>query len=371
MSPSLSLANATVPATTAASVTLRLNVYPVYFGIILGYFLGGILVMESVHYFRTYKRDNWKLRLFVCILLAVEVVSTGVSTYNSAEVLMVRWGDPTVALRPPITMASLAMFNGIVACMVELYFIWRVWTLSSLAWVRAICGVVFLISIMACISAILVHVFFVQINLNPEADVTQAVFLQLNKVIEIWLIGSVVADVMIVAAMLYTLQQARAQTYFVETKDLLSKLSRQTVQTGLLATIVACLELGFYLGVHEGDLHTGPAFVLDKMYIISLLANLNARRKNKNWGVDYNSSTSTQNRSQIKWAAPHRSANPLSATNIHISSEVEHFSEDHNKSTVSGRTAVEGEYLQPHGRETYHLNTLEVDKYTHDAKVYA
>lgn len=118
-------------------------------------------------------------------------------------------------------------------------------------------------------------------------------FLKLNKVIEvcyyipalklahharqIWLVGSVVADVMIVMCMLYTvsvchfrwraisalmlelqLQQAKAKTYFVETKDLLSKLSRQTVQTGLIATVIACMELGFYLGFHVGDVHTGP-----------------------------------------------------------------------------------------------------------------
>lgn len=84
------------------------------------------------------------------------------------------------------------------------------------------------------------------------------------------------ADVLIVICMVYTvsriswsfspkalipfvqLQQAKTQTYFVETKDLLSKLTRQTMQTGLLATIVAVCELGFYLGFHEGSVHTGP-----------------------------------------------------------------------------------------------------------------
>jgi len=95
-------------------------------------------------------------------------------------------------------------------------------------------------------------------------------------VLPLWIISSAVVDVTITLCMAALLLHAKANSYFGETRDLLSRLIRIVLQTGLLTTVLALLILLLYVKEEVG-MYGLPAFVLGKTYVISLLANLNAR----------------------------------------------------------------------------------------------
>lgn len=73
------------------------------------------------------------------------------------------------------------------------------------------------------------------------------------------------------------LYHAKSNTLLEETQDRLSRLFRLTIQTGLLTTVIA-IPIG-PLFRHDGFQRTYllPLFLLGKSYVLSLLANLNAR----------------------------------------------------------------------------------------------
>ena len=52
------------------------------------------------------------------------------------------------------------------------------------------------------------------------------------------------------------LHNAKSKTYFSETRDVISRLSRQTLQTGILTSVLALAILFCFTQIHIGNMHT-------------------------------------------------------------------------------------------------------------------
>jgi len=94
----------------------------------------------------------------------------------------------------------------------------------------------------------------------------------------LWNLSSAVVDVTITICMTSLLLHAKASSCLKDTHDLLSRLIRIVLQTGLLTSILAILVVPLFLAELNG-LYAIPWYILGKSYIISLLANLNARKR--------------------------------------------------------------------------------------------
>jgi len=92
----------------------------------------------------------------------------------------------------------------------------------------------------------------------------------------VWTVSTSVVDVTITICMIVILYHAKANAYFGETHDKLSRLLRLTIQTGFLTSILAVPMTPLYFYGGPGT-YTVTWFSLGKSYLISLLANLNAR----------------------------------------------------------------------------------------------
>jgi len=78
--------------------------------------------------------------------------------------------------------------------------------------------------------------------------------------------------------MMALLLRAKTSSHFEETRDLLSRLIRVILETGLLTSILALLvPLLFFMKLNV--IFGLPWYVLGKSEAISLLANLNARKR--------------------------------------------------------------------------------------------
>jgi len=84
--------------------------------------------------------------------------------------------------------------------------------------------------------------------------------------------------------MIALLLHAKASTYFRETRDLLSRLTRVVLMSGILPSALALIVLLLYF-VGIGDVYALPWYMLGKSEVISLLANLNARKRSDSLAI--------------------------------------------------------------------------------------
>jgi len=120
----------------------------------------------------------------------------------------------------------------------------------------------------------------------------------------LWNVSSAVADVTITICMMTLLLHAKASSCFGEMRDLLSRLIRLTLQTGLLTSILALLVVPFFIRNLVG-IYSIPWYILGKSYVISLLANLNARkRSNSSVRGGGHNPTSTNQLSAVMFSPP-------------------------------------------------------------------
>lgn len=101
-----------------------------------------------------------------------------------------------------------------------------------------------------------------------------------------WLIASAVADITITASLCYYL--ARQKSGFSATDDTINKIIRLTVQTGLITTLFAILDVVCFLVLPHTTINFVWDFALSKLYTNALISTLNARA---GWGslIDTNS----------------------------------------------------------------------------------
>jgi len=99
-----------------------------------------------------------------------------------------------------------------------------------------------------------------------------------SLVIVLWTASSAAADIIITTCMMTLLLHAKAGSYFGEVRDTITRLIRIVLQTGLLSSVMALLVLPFYFRNITG-IYSLPQYILGKSYVISLLANFNARKR--------------------------------------------------------------------------------------------
>ncbi|KAF8586190.1 hypothetical protein K439DRAFT_1631953 [Ramaria rubella] len=93
----------------------------------------------------------------------------------------------------------------------------------------------------------------------------------------LWLVFAAVVDIMISIIMIIILKSAKSKTDFSDTRDIISRLSRITLQTGTLTSFLAFATLFILTQIHTGNMYNLFTNLLGKSYALSLLATLNTR----------------------------------------------------------------------------------------------
>jgi len=119
-------------------------------------------------------------------------------------------------------------------------------------------------------------------------DLEQIFFINLA----IWTGTSATADIIIAICMIAILRHARSKTSFARSS--VSKIGLWTIQSGSFTAFLAAVVVLIYARYNTSGLYAFPCFVLGKSYVISLLANLNAREDQLTRSTDtYNSRVTT------------------------------------------------------------------------------
>jgi len=251
------------------------------FGSNAAWLILGFIATQTYTYSTCSSNDHPVFKTLVYSIIFIVITETAVEGFVAYGYLVEGWGDPLRLTKPSLALAVLTdlqpLFDAIPAIFVQFYFTWRIWTFCMAACrrtikklVAVICLFIILTSICAFTSAIILTVIFLKTIYDPAgATRTQAAIL-------IWTISTVVADVTITACMMSILYHAKSSSCFGETRDRLSRLLRLTIQTGFLTSVLAIPVAPLFAREHSG-IYGLTCYLLGKSYVISLLANLNAR----------------------------------------------------------------------------------------------
>ncbi|KAH9840603.1 uncharacterized protein C8Q71DRAFT_854481 [Rhodofomes roseus] len=248
------------------------DIGPIFGAYVLGiYFnilLYGIVVSSYYHYAQHSQQDRLLIRLFILCLFVADTTQTVLSVVYVYTGLVTHFGGIRYLSTPGIVSTSVPPITGIMSCSVELFFTYRVKAISHLTWLPILIGILAVISMLSSIASV------IAIRWPAFGGLETLQLPAVKALVSTWLATGVVADLLITISLVWHLH--RRKSGFSETDSLVNRIILFTVQTGVLTTTWAIIDLALYLASTR-DTHLFFNFSLAKLYTILLMSSLNHR----------------------------------------------------------------------------------------------
>ncbi|KAK0186998.1 hypothetical protein F5146DRAFT_1063213 [Armillaria mellea] len=238
-------------------------------GCFLSLILYGILCDQVYIYYISFPKDNLASKTVVYLLWLIETAQTVTNIYYTFHTFCYNFGNLAGLDDVHITWFAIPIMSGLVGCIAQLFYAWRMYKFSKKA--RWLCITLSVIAFTQFSAAICCGIqvrnsgHYSNLQNNSKVKVTEI----------IWLGGSVLCDTGIAVCMTYLL--CRAQTGLKSTRILLSRLMRLTIETGTATAAIAAVHMALFLAYHDNNYHTAPANCLVKVYSNTVLAVCNSR----------------------------------------------------------------------------------------------
>ncbi|KAJ8081124.1 hypothetical protein PM082_017965 [Marasmius tenuissimus] len=239
---------------------------PIYLGNLFNWGLFGALSVQTYIYYLGFPHDRWVPKGIVAVVFTLELVQTVLATKDGFDYFGAGWGDMTALDKVGLLWISIPVMTALLSCLVQFFFSWRIWIIGRSIYVPI---VIIMMSLVQLAGGLWTGINAARIGSwshlqehNEEATI-------------VWLGGTAACDILVTAAMFYCLSKSR--NGFRATNALLVKFIRLTVETGLLTSTFAVLDLLFFLVFKGDNYHLVPATCLSKFYSNSLMVLLNAR----------------------------------------------------------------------------------------------
>ncbi|ESK92319.1 hypothetical protein Moror_4604 [Moniliophthora roreri MCA 2997] len=219
----------------AESASIAYFIGPIFIGNILNWMLMGTLVVQAYSYYQRFAKDRIIIRALVAVLFVLDIIQTVILT-DCAWFFMVReWGQAKNLGTLPWSAVMIPCLSGVVAAMVQTFYAWRIWILSRTRVTKALAIIIILIAIAQCLAGIITSG-----ELFRNSD--QENLGRLHPGFSFWSAGSSAADILITGCMTYLLYTAKRQTSWGASETMLTRLINNTIQTGLLTVVCACIQ---------------------------------------------------------------------------------------------------------------------------------
>ncbi|KDR82520.1 hypothetical protein GALMADRAFT_151614 [Galerina marginata CBS 339.88] len=237
---------------------------PMLIGFVFNVLLYGIMLSQVYLYFTAYQKDKTWMKLFVMLLLVCDTTNTVFDFIYLYKSLILRFGDPSSLAKADWLFATDPAITGITASLVQFFFAWRVRVLTRI-WPPVI--LVFLGALSGGAGAIATSF---NVGRTPEF----VYFRDFKGVVIMWLASESITDIIITAILVWYLRCHK--TGFQESDFIIDRVIRVTVQTGMITSFVATLDLIVFLTDPTGT-HLIFNFPLCKLYTNCLMSSLNSR----------------------------------------------------------------------------------------------
>ncbi|KAF9254238.1 hypothetical protein L218DRAFT_565509 [Marasmius fiardii PR-910] len=247
------------------ALPLQLVFGPMLLGVFFNLILWGIMAAQTVVYFQAYQRDTLILQSFVCYLVVAETVNSIMGMGMMYNLLVTEWGSPNATTYFPRFLPADPIITVFISTPIQIFIAYRLQIISQTFLIPIVVVLLSLVSMGGGLwTAIMVKTIKV-FQRKPE----------LHTPALTWLLASAIADVTITVSLYWSLAQRK--TGLKRTDDMINRILRLTVQTGLITAIFALLDVICFLALPHTTINFIWDFALSKLYTNALLSTLNAR----------------------------------------------------------------------------------------------
>ncbi|KAF8837563.1 hypothetical protein BDN67DRAFT_972769 [Paxillus ammoniavirescens] len=237
------------------------------YGTLVTVFLYGIFCMQTFYYARNYARDRLILKWLVVFLWILETVHLALSIHVTECYLIMNFDDPPALEYVIWSIGATAFVGYVVIWAVDLCFVWRIWQLS-----RRTGTCIFLVILATAPTALGFANCVLSVRHPYVPEFLAVVF---PTMVAGWILAAI-ADSLIAIALCYYLHRCRSGMR--RTEHIINRLLLYSINTGALAALFAIITIVLYVALPGTMVFAAFVQVQSKLYGISLLASLNARK---------------------------------------------------------------------------------------------
>ncbi|KAF7328257.1 hypothetical protein MVEN_02565600 [Mycena venus] len=224
---------------------------------------------QARYYFRHFKHDDWKLKTLVLVAFLVDTVST-VGDYACVYLYTITHASDSHYLADQHWPIPLYLFTtAIIAVVIQSFLVIRYWWFTRNIFVTLLNSFLCIVAFGGAVACGVIIAMFPAFKEREKVRIPAT----------IWLVTEAVADLSIAAALLWELRKARPT--LVDTRSVLDRLVALTIRTGTATATLAVGTVIAFLLKEETNISVGIAYTLGRVYVLSMLANLNVRRSGR------------------------------------------------------------------------------------------
>ncbi|KAJ7132717.1 hypothetical protein C8R46DRAFT_1140630 [Mycena filopes] len=242
---------------------------PILLAFSMDWALFGTLTVQLYLYYQAFPKDGLFTKCLVYTAYLINLTQVVFVTIDAFNAFAYGFGDYGALTRMAYQGLVAPVFGGIVACIVQSFYAFRLYKFSG-SWIVPsilLCGAVGIgiTGIIDGVSARATDLSKLNMNLPEKIAATTGVML----------VGAAIIDITIAACMTYYL--ARSDTGFRRTHALITKLIRLSIETGIITALMALLILGLFFGLPGKAYYSVPGTFFPMVYANTMFAVLNSR----------------------------------------------------------------------------------------------
>ncbi|KAJ6528764.1 hypothetical protein DFH09DRAFT_1412728 [Mycena vulgaris] len=236
---------------------------PLVLGYLLPWGLFGTLSVQLYLYYQAFPTDKWSTKCLVYTAYTLELVHTILSTHDAFAMFGYGFADPSALTEVEFSWLAVPIMSGLVAFIGQSFYAYRVHVLSK-SWFIPILIVV--VSLTSSVGAFILGAFVFQAGSLAPINHRKSVVAT-----AVWCGASALSDIII------AFKLSKYDMGFRQTRALVSKVVRLTIETGSLTALVALTTVTLFLTFPDRDFYATPAALMPTLYANSILVILNAR----------------------------------------------------------------------------------------------
>ncbi|KAH7337103.1 hypothetical protein B0J17DRAFT_454199 [Rhizoctonia solani] len=247
----------------------ELTLGPMYLGTIVNVWLYGIIVIQTSIYYVSFPQDAKWIKVMVYWLFVLETLNSAFDIGFVWRYTIIFFGDLEGLRHSHWFLNIEPVMVVMISSTVQGFFTWRIVKLTGRVWLGCLIASTILVQFGGGLGGTIGGFIVKEFDRYHE----------LTPVVIVWLVASVVTDTIITCILTWYLVTHR--TGYSKTDDIISRLVRSTVQTGLMVTVWAIMNLILFVGMQSNKMYLFFQLPFCKLYTASLLSTLNARKNNK------------------------------------------------------------------------------------------
>ncbi|KAJ6506973.1 hypothetical protein C8R45DRAFT_1090624 [Mycena sanguinolenta] len=228
-------------------------------------------IIQSVYYFQHFVHDDWKFKTLVTVALAVDSLSLIGDYICIYEYTVTHAGDLEYLATVHWPIPLYGFTTGVLGALVQTFLLLRYWRFTQKTIIAIFLALAIIISFGSVFTASLMLTLYTSLKDRQRFRIP----------IALWLLTEVVVDAGIASVLLWEFRTVRGILAETRANSALDRLTAVTIQSGAAAATLAGGGLMAYYIKPESNLPLVFLYPLGRVYVITLLSNLNVRKSGK------------------------------------------------------------------------------------------